>query len=288
MNILITCNTMSYLSGSPLYNYTLAIELAKQGHTVTLLSRFEDWVELDDQRHILKSNLINAGVNCVDIKKPNTAIQSYDYAFISQKTGIEFVQRMNPRRIVNIIHSEYDCEQPCVANVYVAIRPTIKDRLVKQFGIPEQLIKVIYNGVDRERFAPRTLQINYRVRKIVVPCTLDPLREKFLNYIISEARLNPNDKIEIYGKDCGARLDPLPSNVTIHPPTFYIEDAMKDACLVSGILLGRVNLEARSMGIVNTVHDPNDPESFYHFYPNEEEFDKKHNIHNVAKELIQC
>lgn len=291
MNILITCNTLTYCSGSPLYNYTLAIELAKE-HTVTIISRFSYWVEQDCGKEIMRKTLETAGVRCLDFfLTPTVKHDHYDLSIVSQNDFIQQVFDLKPTKILQVIHSEYDCEKPTIDNriyKYIAIRPSIKDHLMAEYEIPSKDIAVIFNGVDRERFAPRTTQVDYKSRKIVVPCTIDPLREKFLNYIISEASLNPSDKIEIYGKDCGAKLDPLPPNVTIHPPMFNIEDAMRDAFMVSGILLGRVNLEARSMGIVNTIHDPEDPESHYYFYPNEEEFDKKHNIKSVTKEILSC
>lgn len=282
---------MCYLSGSPLYNYTLAIELAKE-HTVTIISRFSHWVEEDCGKEIMRDNLEKAGVRCLDFfVVPTVKHDHYDLAIVSQNDFIQQVFDLKPSKILQVIHSEYDCEKPTIDKriyKYVAIRPSIKDHLIREYGIPSDDIVVIFNGVDRERFAPREPGQYYNIKKIIVPCTLDPLREKFLNYIISEAEANNRIKIEIYGKDCGAKLITLPSNVTIHPPMFSIENAMKDAYMVSGILLGRVNLEARSMGIVNTIHDPEDPESHYYFYPNEEEFDKRHNIINVAKDILNC
>jgi glycosyltransferase involved in cell wall biosynthesis len=272
-----------------MYNYTLAIELAKS-HDVTLLSNYKTWCEMDDTRHDILHGLQHAGVHTIDISKAFTSFKQYDIAIISQQTMYPYVKQMKPYRIINVIHSEYDVEQPILDdNVeYVAIRPSIKDRLVKSFGIPESKVRVIYNGVDRERFAPIGERIDLGRTRIIIPCTLDPLREKFLLYWIDVAKRSRSTMVELYGKDCGAKLGVLPENVSVNPPTFHIEDVMRHASYVAGILLGRVNLEARSMGIESLIHDPIKPEKYNIFYPSEEEFDKKHNIVNVAKEIISC
>lgn len=71
MKILISCSTMTYLSGSPLYNYTLAMELAKE-HDVSFCSV---WVD-----NYLKKNLEKAGV-----KIREDINGDYDVALVSQQ-----------------------------------------------------------------------------------------------------------------------------------------------------------------------------------------------------------
>src|SRR5690606_1879647 len=97
----------------------------------------------------------------------------YDVAFLSESDfGVQALVK------INIVHSEYDCETPLShCDGYVAIRPSIKDHIVKEHAIPEKKVQVIYNGVDLTRFRPiKKPKRDYKL--MVAPCTLDPLREK--------------------------------------------------------------------------------------------------------------
>ena len=71
--------------------------------------------------------------------------------------------------------------------------------------------------------------------------------------------------------------------VTISPAVFNIEKKIADADIVAGILLGRVNLEARAMGIVSTIHNPDDPASFSYYFPVREDFDREHDIKKCCR-----
>ena len=166
--------------------------------------------------------------------------------------------------VFNIVHSEYPCESPIPNRKeiikYICIRPSIAAHIITQHGIPADKVKVIYNGVDRKRFNPEELGAKFRrpelkefKYKIVAPCTLDKLREKFLNHLIDSATKDRH--VVLVGLDCGANLNKSPY-VEIKPDTFDIQNEMADADEVAGILLGRVNIEAWSMGIKSTIYDP--------------------------------
>ena len=285
MKLLLTCNTMCYCSGSPLYNFTLAMELARTGHSVTFLSEFDNWPIKDAGGTYMKIKLEEVGVRCINVGGHDLRgdYAKFDIAFVSQQTEWQLATAVS-NKVVNIIHSEYDCEQPCDANTYVAIRPSIKERLMVEFGIPTDRISIIYNGIDRERFNLRTTRIyDMPYERIVIPCTLDSLREKFLNYYIERA--TESLRVEIYGEPCGAVLK-TNKYVTIYPSTFHIEQVMENADYVAGILLGRINLEACSLGITSFIHDPINPENYEMFMLSDSLFDKRHNITSVAKELI--
>jgi glycosyltransferase involved in cell wall biosynthesis len=263
--IYITCSTMEYLSGSPLYNYTLARELVRLGHDVTLKSVWSD--------NYLQRDLLSIGVK----QEPEG---EYDLALISQN----WTHRPPAKKTINIVHSEYECENPVQdLEHYVAIRPSIKEHLVKKHGIKPSKIKVIYNGVDLERFKPRPKPVR-QYTKIVIPATIDHLRQKMFDYYANKASYDY--QIHLYGKHFGANI-PTHPHIHLHPETDNIEDAIGDADIVAGILLGRVNLEARAMNVLSYIHNPDKPEEYEAYYPHRWDFDDKHDIKKVAERLLE-
>ena len=269
---------MAYLSGSPLYNYELAMELKRQGHDVTIITSWKKGPYIDNENALnMFRNMLMSGIHIIEILGGK-----FDLAIISQMEDKD-VYAIDCPRIINVIHSEYDCETPCLyANEWVAIRPSIKEHLIKEHSVPDRLIRVIYNGIDFNRFKECSIiDMKYNV---VIPCTLDPLREKFLNWYIDKA--SPDFNVYIYGNPCGAVLH-INEYAHINPSRFDIEEAYKGASLVAGILLGRVNLEARAMGILSRIHNPDNPDEFEEYYPTHKEFEKMHNIKNTAKQIIE-
>ena len=126
MKIILVCSTMQYLSGSPLYHYALAKELAKE-HEVSVLSRWSP--------NHLKFDLEDSGVKTI-----TEATEEYDLAIVSQQD----FPLPKAKRTVHVIHSEYDCETPRPnMEHYVAIRPSIKKHLIEEHGIPAEKITVI-------------------------------------------------------------------------------------------------------------------------------------------------
>ena len=265
MKILISCESMTTLSGSPLYNYTLAKELAKNNEV-----HFQSvWVD-----NSLRRDLEAAGVKCI-----YNATETYDLAFLSQRK----YPKPNAVDVINIVHSEYVYETPIDnCDHYVAIRPSIKEHLVKEHGIKEENITVIYNGIDLERFKPID-KTKRDYTKVVIPATIDHLRQKMFDYYTSRA--NKDFRIFIIGKHCGARIPESPY-ITIQGETDKIEKEIADADLVAGILLGRVNLEARACNVKSIIHNPENPEEMEEYYPEREEFEERHDIKKVAKRLL--
>lgn len=268
MKIVIVCQTMTYLSGSPLYNYTLALELKRQGHEVDIVSV---WVD-----NYLRTNLEKEGIRCL-----YSTNEIYDLAIVSQK-NFPIPKALS---VINVVHSEYDCETPIAEGVdhWVAIRPSIKEHIVNEHSIDHNKVSVIYNGVDLDRFKPiKKSERDYI--KVVIPATIDPLREKFLNYYTSRA--NEKYRVYLYGKHFGG-------NVAMGDYVYYqneisnIENEIADADIVAGILLGRVNLEARACDVKSYIHNPDNPEEFEEYYPDRKEFEERHDIKNVAKKICQ-
>lgn len=267
MKIVILCETMTYLSGSPLYNYTLAKELAKDNEVIVISS----W-----SNNSLRNDLVTSGVTCTD-----SIIGEYDLALISQRS----FSITNAKKVINIVHSEYDCETPIIEGIdeWIAIRPSIKEHLIKEHGISEDKITVIYNGIDLERFKPVEKSKRDYI-KVVIPATLDNLREKFLNYYTTKA--TKDYQVYLFGKNFGANIS-LNEFVHVSDEIDNIQDEIADSDLVAGILLGRVNLEARACNVKSYIHNPENPEEFEEYYPNRKEFEEKHDIKNVVKQIMK-
>lgn len=266
MRILITGNALDNLTGQPMSCYELARVLSKdhEVHFVVLPNRLNN--------NVLQRNLEALGVRC-----GYEADEEYDLILANEwKPDVKGYT-------INIVRSEYDEETPIGGcDFYVCIRPSIQRHIVEEHDILIADTKVIYNGVDRERFKPRK-KSKRNFFKIVAPCTLDTRRKKMLNYIIST--LNEKRQLFIFGEPHGIKLDESPY-VHYHPAKFNIEEDIADADLVVGILLGRVNLEANSCGVPSIYYDPVTLNETL-FFLEEEEFDKRHNIENVVKEILE-
>jgi hypothetical protein len=70
------------------------------------------------------------------------------------------------------------------------------------------------------------------------------------------------------------------------PSYFKIEEYIQNCDEVAGILLGRVNLEARACNKVSWVYDPETLER-KKYYPTRKEFEDKHDIKKVAESLLK-
>ncbi len=258
MKIIIVCWSMEYLSGSSLYNYTLAKELEKE-HNVEVLSRWGDKFQ--------------------DLNRITWAQGKYDLAIISQRD----FPIPNAKKVINVVHSHYECETPIIGlDYYIAVRPEVKEHLVKEHRMPADKIRVIYNGVDLERFKPgKKTKKDYT--KVVIPATRDSLRQKFFDYYAEQA--NKDFRVYIYGKDFGAKIKET-EYLKTYDQIDNIKDEIGDADIVAGILLGRVNLEARAMNIKSRIHNPKNPAEFEEYYPPRDEFEKKHDIKNVARQIL--
>jgi glycosyltransferase involved in cell wall biosynthesis len=287
MKVLISCWSMSYLSGSALYNYELALELRRLGHEVELMANLQQ--PRGNEGHLLKDNLVRAGVRLVHRGDDGTfeAPTSPDVLFASEPISAGLIGTLPSKvRKINIIHSEYLCEAPVIAGPdhYVAVRPSIKEKLMAKDLIPEERISLIFNGIDPGRFNARLrekLYVQKPYRVTLVPCTLDGLRQNFIQHVASTA--TAEHKVIFMGIDFGALFDRDNPNVRILPDHFAVENHIAQADRVAGILLGRVNLEAMMMNVASDIYDPITLTAEPWFTGYRQEYDIAH----VAKKLLE-
>lgn len=276
MKILISGRAMNYLSGQPLYCYELARELRRVGHTVAIIS---NWDNPTPAAQEMAKQLSLAAIRCLDWN--DTPIFYPSIIIASEADSSALLDRYPNVPAINIIHSEYPVERPIVScpniRAWVAIRPSIKETWESTTPGPWE---IIYNGVDFERFSPKKRK-PVGPEHIVVPCTRDPLREKFLQKMASLAR--ENRRVSIVGKDFGVKFTPS-SNLFLYDEMFNIEDIYAYATSVHGILLGRVNLEARAMNLPTYIWNPETLEN-HRWEINGTDFNNRHNIKNVADQI---
>jgi glycosyltransferase involved in cell wall biosynthesis len=300
MKVIITCETMAYLSGSPLYNYELAMELKRVGHEVYLVSAWEPVV---GDGATLRKNLMRAGVKCLWPYELDQ-IKSVHYIIASQRTSEKVINHFNVPTLY-VVHSEYPCEFPPLndnKNIigYVGIRDSIVKKLKLTSVKP---VYLVYNGIDLKRFDPRLRYmfiknntqfaidlkgLAFFSKTVLLPCTIDKLREKFINSMVSKFK-----HVVVCGDKFDGNVVPA-DNLEICKSRFDIENVICKSHLVAGIKLGRVNLEAYAMGVDSLIVDPETlamqvlESPFSPLYTQYDKkaliniFNEKHDINNVA------
>ena len=228
MKILLSCNDFSYLSGSPLYVYTLANELVKLGNDVTIYSGRIGGV--------LVEKTTQNGIKVIDRLNRD---EKYDVMHLNQKWS-KHVLSIYDIPAVYTIHSEFECEEPIRSDKikkYIAIRPTIAEK----WNLDAE---IIYNPIDFERFHPFPKP---KEEMTLFVGTIDSLREKAAKDLIESGK-----KCRFVGMKFAYWANELRN---WYPDTWDIEEHLKDATETAGIMLGRTTLEGYSCGLPAIIYD---------------------------------
>lgn len=267
MRILISCLSFGSLTGSELYVFELAKELAKN-HDVHVLAKHTS-------RKFIELGLIN-GFNVVDIP-PNYFIGDGKRKYIQdgkeEVTKSDVVYKISNNKfdlillnhakvgwdvdiyykdtpIINIIHSEIipRFEDPIIhPNVkgYIAIRQSIKDHLVENFKIEEDKIEVIGNPVDTDRFnTENTADDGF----ILFVGSYDHLRRGVIYDLIYRAK-QESRKLVLIGRNMTKyTTNKDETHVKKLEPIILVEDFVKRASYVASIKYGRTAIEGYLCG----------------------------------------
>jgi hypothetical protein len=200
LRILLANNHLDNFAGSETWTYTMAKQFEKMGHEVSVYTRGK--------------GKVSEMLNTVEIPE-----DEYDLLIINHNTCLRDLEHVKGYKIFTS-HGIYPAlEQPIEgADAYVAISPEVQGHL-KRKGFESRLI---YNGVDMERFAP-VYPINHRLTKVLSLCKGDEANE-----IIKEAC----QYLDIEFSYCEGKFD--------------VENNINEADLV--ITLGRGAVEAMSCG----------------------------------------
>jgi glycosyltransferase involved in cell wall biosynthesis len=148
------------------------------------------------------------------------------------------------------IHSEViSLENPVIHSSikkYIAIRPEIKNHIVKNFDISEDMVDVIYNPIDEYKFSPKNVKTeNY----ILFVGSVDYLRKNTI-FDLVELTKNENKELWIVGENKSDYLNDLLKNnhVKYYGPTIDVEKYIHRCSETAGILLGRTTIEGWMCG----------------------------------------
>ena len=303
LNVLIGCLSFAKFTGSEMYVLELAKQLIKQGCDVSICSNIgmpmaalakplgiklyslqePPGFKLGDGKWLLKTPQGDVP------SQPNTLYNisqtEFDVVHLNHKPVTEHLLRLYPNTpVICSIHSEVIAlEEPVLSpqiKSYIAIRPEIKNHIVKTFGIDENLVSVIYNPIDTEKFKPSNTVQKRGKKRILFVGTIDYLRKATIQDLINVTREN-NQELWIVGKKNDTYLDELmyhQPHVSYFDATPNVEKFIHQCDETAGILLGRTTIEGWLCGkkgwiynidnsgniISKELHDiPTDIDKFY-------------------------
>lgn len=268
LNVLIGCLNFSKFTGSELYVLELAKGLLKENCEVSI------WANLGSPMKEIAHGL---GIKTYDLKTPPTfkrgdgkwlvrtpdgevpSVENtlykvsnieYDVIHANHKPVTENLARLFPNiPIITTIHSEViDIEKPFISDSikkYIAIRPEIKDFLIKDFEIKEEDISVIYNPIDTDKFKVVNKPEKRNKKRTLFVGTIDYLRAETIVDLVNTTK-EKDEELWLVGAKVGNYLDELllhNPHVTHFPPTAKPETYIHQCDETAGILLGRTTIE---------------------------------------------
>ena len=269
LKVLLSCISFRNFTGSELYVFELAKSLMKLNCSVTVLSQIGGPVtDMAKKLGIKCVSFENApgfklgdgqwGMNTPEGFKPSTpnalyrvSDVDYDIIHFQHKPVAERILSMYPELPkISAIHSEViSLEDPVVdptIKKYIAIRPEIKEHMINNFEIPEEMIEVIYNPVDNEKFQSKKVsEENY----VLFVGTIDYLRKEAILDLIEYTR-EIGKELWLVGENNGNYLENvlLEDHVKHFPSTWKIEDFILKSYETAGIQLGRTTIESWMCG----------------------------------------
>lgn len=280
-NILFSCINFNSYTGSELYRYELAKALVKKGHNVTICSNIGGK---------LAQQALTHGIKLVDISEPlgfkrgdgkwqiqgndgkltpSEANKLYrvgqvniDIIHSSHTPVTKLMAKIYPEiPIVSSIHSEViSLEHPVLSdNVkkYIAIRPEIKEYIIKEHDIPEEKIEIIYSPIDETRFKPVEVDSKTDKKITLFVGTIDYLRKDMLLDLIKRTK-EENGELWVIGKENGINFDDIANgqdHVLYLGIQSNVEKYMNMADETAGILLGRTTIEGWMCGKGGWIYD---------------------------------
>jgi len=269
LKVLLSCISFRNFTGSELYVFELAKSLIKLNCSVTILSQIGGPVtDMANKLGIKCVSFENSpgfklgdgqwGMNTPEGFKPSTpnalyrvSDVDYDIIHFQHKPVAERILNMYPELPkISAIHSEViSLEDPVVdptIKKYIAIRPEIKEHMINNFDIPEEMIEVIYNPVDNEKFQSKKVsEENY----VLFVGTIDYLRKETILDLIEYTK-ELGKELWLVGDNNGNYLENvlLENHVKHFPATWKIEDFILKSYETAGIQLGRTTIESWMCG----------------------------------------
>ena len=313
IKVLIGCLNFNGFTGSELYVLELAKALVKQNCDVTVCSNIGNPLASIAKQHGIKLATLQEppGFKLGDgqwslksvqgevVSQPNTLYKladiNFDVLHLNHTPVTEHLLRLYPNTpTICSIHSEVIAlENPVIdpqIKKYVAIRPEIKDYIVRNFKVPEENVSVIYNPIDTNRFKPLISTKKRDKKRILFVGTIDYLRKDTIIDLVKTTREN-GEELWIVGKKNDTYLDSViqgENHVKYFEPTNRVENFIHDCDETAGILLGRTTIEGWLCGKGGWIYevDSSGIVKGKNFHPVPTDVDK-FKSENVAKEIIE-
>lgn len=312
LKVLIGCLNFNGYTGSELYVFELAKQLIKEGCEVSVCSNIGQPLagaahklgikmyslqeppgfKLGDGQWKLKSNEGEV------TSQPNTLYKlsdvNFDVIHLNHKPVTEHLSRLYPNTpMICSIHSEViNLEEPVLLpeiKKYIAIRPEIKEYITTKFNVDSDLVNVIYNPIDAERFKVSKNAEKRDKKRILFVGTIDYLRRETIQDLINTTETN-NEELWLVGKQNDTYLPQMiegKSHVTYFEPTSNVEKYIQQCDETAGILLGRTTIEGWMCGKGGWIYDVDSTgvilSKTFHDVPSDVD---KFNSNNVAKQII--
>jgi hypothetical protein len=280
LKILIGCINFNGYTGSELYYYELAKGLLELDCDVSVCSTLEGGdlsqkaARLGIKTFSLKeppgyrlgdgkwtiNNMGNPAISVPNKLYGNSQVK-FDVLCLSHQPIINYMVQLYPDTpILSINHSEViDVEGPIIhpqIKRYVAVRAEIKDYIVNNYSVDENLIDVIYNPIDDSRFKIENSE--KKDKKIVLFVgSLHDLREKMIFDLINKTKEN-NEEFWMLGRNHGLNLNKILSenqHVKYFDATWDVEKYIHKCDETAGILLGRTTIESWLCGKPAWIYD---------------------------------
>ena len=242
LNVLIGCLFFTNFTGSEMYVYELARGLKKLNCDVSVVSAMIGGE--------LTKVAQKEGIKVYSIKNPPHDVK-FDIIHGQHLPIVNDLINLYPEtKKICSIHSEIIREENPVKDYsiykYIAIRPEIKQHIIKNFGIPESDIEVIYNPINEGRFNKENTSTE---NALLFVGTIDKLRKKPIFDLVEYTKQN-NKEFWIVGENHDKYL----GEIIKHPHVKYsksvynIEYYVKKCSETAGILLGRTTIEGWMCG----------------------------------------
>jgi glycosyltransferase involved in cell wall biosynthesis len=252
MKILIGCLYFFSLTGSEMYVYELAKGLIKLNCEVTIVAEYKGGI--------------------LEMMGTKENIKIYNFQTLPQNEKFDIIHCQHvpvTKKLIQIfpdtpkicsIHSEmFTIENP-VQHIsikrYIAIRPQIKQFMIKNFYINEDQIQIIYNPIDENRFNKTNIKSE---NNVLFVGSLDDIRKKTIFDLVVYTKQSKKE-LWIVGKNMSNYLPILQKypHIQYFSTTLDIEKYVKECGETAGILLGRTTIEGWMCGKSGWIYNVND------------------------------
>lgn len=280
IKVLIGCLFFQRFTGSEMYVYELSKNLMKLNCDVTIVAAETNGplVKMAENCGIKVKNMkeppgfkMGDGIwtlktpNGQELSKPNQYYKmsevNFDIIHCQHKPIVDALNALYPSiDKLCTIHSEViDLENPVThpsIKKYIAIRPEIKEKIVKNFNINKNIVEVIYNPVDETKFYIKNLEPkNY----ILFVGSIDYLREKTILDLITHSK-KENKELWLVGENKSNYLNKIliNSHVKYFGPSVDVSKYIHECSETAGIMLGRTTIESWMCGKSSWIYNVDD------------------------------